>query len=191
MLYGSKKEPKRIFGTSTEKYKAFYKAAEIVAPGAMEFLELVVTYWKPYADEHAWIMPDGFEVKIPVIQTAQDLIYIPEFDQEILYQYSRIEGTAKGISLAANICHATDSYVMREVVRKCSDIEILPIHDEYLTHPNNVDQVRKAYRETLAEIAESNLLNDILSQLSGQVENVEMVDKCIADNIRKSEYAIS
>ena len=79
---------------------------------------------------------------------------------------------------------------MREVVRRCP-FEMLVTHDEFLAHPNNMNQVRQAYVDVLAEIADGNLLNSILSQVTGEEVNIEKYNTGLGDLIRDAEYAIS
>jgi len=189
-FYGSKRQPKIVFGDGTKELKAFYEVQEIVAPGAARLMQIFPTFWQPYADEHSWVMPDGFQVRKSVIQTVQELIHIPDLDEEVLFQTSEVKGKQKGISLGADICHSCDAYVMREVVKRAA-FEVLVIHDEYLCHPNHMNKLRELYIEVMAEVAESNLLSSILSQISDQDIEIEMQDSCIASAIREGEYAIS
>lgn len=96
--------PKTIFGEDTEEYQAFMEANKVIAPGAVEFMHIVQQCWQSYADYHTWVMPDGFVVIIPVIQSKVVKIEVDELDHlSFNHTVNIVEGEEKGISLAANI----------------------------------------------------------------------------------------
>ena len=189
-FYGSKKQPKLVFGEGTPELAAFYQAQYKVAPGACDLLQIIKACWQPNVDEHSWVMPDGFQVRVPVIQTKREDVYFPELEAELIFQSSEVKGKPKGISLCANIVHSVDAYVMREVVKRCN-FEMLVIHDEYMAHPNNMNTVRQTYADVLAEIAESDTLNNILNQIVGGDMQVDKLDKELGDSIRAANYALN
>ena len=78
--YGSKNKPKQVFGDGTPEYYAFYKANETVAPGACELLDILISSWQPYALDHHWVMPDGFNVHVPVMEYIEPKIEVDELD---------------------------------------------------------------------------------------------------------------
>ena len=91
-----------------------------------------------------------------------------------------------------NIVHSIDAWVVREMVRRGArkDIQIATIHDAFYAHPNDMQFVRETYRDILAELAESNLGQSILTEVAGQyVPFVKLGN--ISNLIRKSEYALS
>ena len=190
MFYGSKQQPILTFGANTPELAAFYEAQLKVAPGAYDLLHIIQSMWDPTVTEYSWVMPDGFQVRIPVIQSIQELIYFPELDEELVYQSSIIKSKEKGRCLAANVTHSIDAYLMREVVKHCP-FEMLVIHDEFLAHPNNLNKVRQTYINVLADIADSDLLNDVLSQLTNSPVSIEKMDSGLGDLIRASNYAIN
>jgi hypothetical protein len=69
--------------------------------------------------------------------------------------------------------------------------ESMTVHDAVYCHPNNVDKCRMHYRNLLAELADSSLLNDILSQLYGHDCTFEKESSNLGSYIRSSEYALS
>lgn len=68
---------------------------------------------------------------------------------------------------------------------------LVTVHDEFKAHANNVNWVRWHYREILAEIADSNVLDDILSQIHGEPGTFNKLSFNLGDQIRKSNYALS
>lgn len=68
--------------------------------------------------------------------------------------------------------------------------ELVTVHDEFKAHANNMNWVRWQYREIMAEIAESNVLDDILSQIHGVPGTFNKLSFNLAEQIRGSEYAL-
>jgi hypothetical protein len=121
VMYGSKAEPIKLFGEDTPELKAFYEAANTVAPGAWSLLQDLLQSWQAGALKHEWVLPDGFEAKIKVMQAKETRIEVDELDgASFTYQYYVNEGTQKGLSNAANVVHSVDAYVLRCIHRRCN-----------------------------------------------------------------------
>ena len=106
-MYGSKKTPKDVFGEDTPELAAFYEAAQKVAPGAWELLQDLLASWQPYALEHSWKMPDGYDVRIKVMTKKEARIEVDELDHaSFTYEFYENEGQKKGLSNAANVTHS-------------------------------------------------------------------------------------
>lgn len=272
-FYGSKAVPKALFGEDTPELAAFYKAATVVAPGAWELLQDLLASWQPYALSHEWKMPDGFDVKIKVMDKKEARIEVDELNHATFtYEFYENQGTKTGLSNVANMTHSVDAYILRSMHRRCNyddvmvqeanrliemelikrslnlntvtictdrvvyyceqykrsglaDAVILPylteettpwlsiehlkalavivegmlsyvpfelvtIHDEFKAHANNINHVRYQYKEILAEIAESNVLDDLLSQINGQAGKFNKPVSNLGDLIRNSNYAL-
>lgn len=69
--------------------------------------------------------------------------------------------------------------------------EVITIHDDFKAHPNNLNHVRSHYREILAELADSDLMQDILNQIHGSKGNFQKVTPDLSTKIRQSNYALS
>jgi hypothetical protein len=272
-FYGSKAEPKNLFGEDTPELEAFYQAAQSIAPGAWELLQDRLASWQPYALQHAWVMPDGFDARIKVMGKKEARIEVDELDHATFtYEFYENQGTKSGLSNAANLTHSVDAYVLRSMHRRCNydrelvedvamtleielleralgtqrdelpagqlayyvehyqrstvaDVVILPyldsesvkalttehlkalaqivqgmlqyspfelvtIHDEFKAHPNNMNWVRWQYKEILAEIADSSLLDDLLSQIHGVPGTFKKLSNNLGDVIRNSAYGL-
>lgn len=196
-FYGSKEEPKNTFGEDTEELKAFYAALEEIAPGPCEAMRDMLASWQPYEPYHCWTLPDGFEVVKPVSEMVDSKIEVDELGHATFtHRMEVFQGTEQGLSIAADVTHSVDAYVVREMVRRAREdggFTVLTIHDEFKCLPAYVNLMRMYYREILAEIAESDLLSDIISQIRGTpVKFKKFGDgRALADLIRHSEYAIS
>lgn len=277
-FYGSKKQPKEIFGEDTPELSAFYQAAHIIAPGAWELLQDLLASWQPYALSHQWKLPDGYDAKVKVMKKKKTRIEIDELGHATFsYEFYENEGAKNGLSNVANMTHSMDAWILRSMHRRlnydldlvsyvdqCIEMElvqrsiygnptkeainefmtnkvqyyidqytrstladavILPhldqatvtclstehlqalakivqgmlqhppfelvtVHDEFKAHANNMNQVRWMYREIMAEIADSNVLDDLLSQITGVPGTFNKLSFNLADQIRKSNYAL-
>lgn len=276
-FYGSKEVPKKLFGEDTPELDAFYKAAEIIAPGPWELLQILLAAWKPMALEHSWKLPDGYDsvVKVMTIikDTPRNRIEVDELDSTFTYVWAENLGTEKGLSLVANVTHSVDAYILRAMHRRCNydrqameyaasiieaelidrmlgaqaqeavstkvdyyvqqyarsslaDAVILPylddtnvvqlsdkhlkamskmvnemlgyqpfelvtVHDEFRAHVNNLNHVRQNYINILADLADSNLLTDLLRQITGKQDTYQKLSSNLSTLIRGSEYALS
>jgi hypothetical protein len=74
-----------------------------------------------------------------------------------------------GIFLQAHITHAVDGYVVRQMTRMADaqGFELLTTHDNFWSSPNFMQNVRENYLKILIDIANSNLMQDILRQITG------------------------
>lgn len=274
-FYGSKATPKEIFGEDTPELNAFYQAISTVAPGAWELLQDLLGSWNSYELQHAWKMPDGYDVVVKVMEKKESRIEVDELDHATFtYEFYENQGTKRGLSNAANCVHSVDAYVLRSMHRRCNydrevveqaagviqielmkrsmgqsqqsyeattpkvayytaqyyrsgiaDVVILPyldidtvacldsghlrklmtivqgmlqyrpfplvtVHDAFAAHAGNVNWVRYQYKEILAEIADSDLINDLLSQLYGMPGSFNKLSNDLGDKIRESAYGL-
>lgn len=69
--------------------------------------------------------------------------------------------------------------------------ELITIHDAFKAHPNNINHVRQNYINILADLADSNLLTDLLRQITGKQDTYQKLSNNLSTLIRGSEYALS
>lgn len=120
-FYGSQAKPLEIFGEDTPEYFAFYEALDVVAPGAGLVMGHLLSAWQPYALEHSWLMPDGFEVVIPVVEAVDFKVEVDELAHATFtHRIYENQGTKTGLSIAANVVHSVDGMVVREMNRRCN-----------------------------------------------------------------------
>ena len=191
-FYNSLANPKQSFNKA--QLKAFYETLDGLMPGAMDVMEAINEYWQYGSDVHQWTLPDGHVARVPVTEMADTRIEVDELDHRTFtYRYSKQQPSENYRSLVANIVHSVDGYVAREMVRKCHSmgIELVHIHDCFVFSPDYLQAVSEAYRETLASIAESDLLSDILSEISGEFVGIEKLSTNLSKDILNSEYMLS
>ena len=69
--------------------------------------------------------------------------------------------------------------------------EVVSVHDEFKCHANNMNWLRLHYRDIFAEMADSTILDDVLSQLYGTQGRFPKKSPNLAAKIRQSNYALS
>ena len=97
---------------------------------------------------------------------------------------------------SSNVDQLSEPHVRSLFTILCSMVEhrpfeVVTIHDEFKCHANNMNHLRKHYIEIFAELAESIVLDDILSQLHGTPGTLTKLSPNLGAQIRKSNYALS
>lgn len=150
-LYGSKKEPKRIFGEG-HLLDIFYEVMHKLAPSAWELNETMPLFWQKDTKCHSWVMPDNFHVHVKVMAAVTETVNFLNQPFDVVRKVN--EPTDTGLSLGANTVHSLDGMVVREMVRRCnydaSRIEYAQaaINGEHVTfvdEDNNVEMVLKLW----------------------------------------------
>ena len=68
---------------------------------------------------------------------------------------------------------------------------LISVHDEFKAHANNINVVRQTYIDIMAEIAESDMLSHLLTQITGEYFETEKYSENLGELIREGEYAVS
>jgi DNA-directed RNA polymerase len=194
VFYGSKAQPIKLFGEGTPALQAFYKVLNTELPGAMKLMQIMQAHWDPYTLKHEWSLPDGHVVVAPVYQKVDKKIEVDELNHATFtHRADVIMPADNGLSLAANIIHSIDGYVVREMYRRTNIlfVNMAAIHDSFWAHPNDMNLLRRTYVEILAEIADSDLISDILFEICGTRRNYIKKVPNLGDMICQSEYALS
>jgi hypothetical protein len=174
-------------------FEAFQLAQKIVTPAMTKFKELSLSIWKNYCSDKkliTWTLPDGFEVQFRPTEVKRYTLPIYGIDIDVHIRVNEPE--ERSVALGVNIIHSVDAYIAREMIRRCNraGFNIYTIHDGFFAHPNHAFKLRNIYREILAEINESRLLEDILSEITGE-EFIKINNNISKKEILSSRYAIS
>lgn len=191
-FYNSLANPRESF--NKRQLEAFYETLDGLLPGAMAVMETINNFWDYDADVHSWELPDGHIARVPVTEMDDCRIEIDELDHRTFtYRYEKQKASTNHRSLVANIVHSVDGYVAREMVRRAhaQGIELVHIHDCFVFSPDYLQTTSQLYREIMAEIASSDLLSDILSELSNTYIPVEKLTDDLPMYILASDYMLS
>ena len=194
VFYGSTQQPKLTFGDDTPELESFYTALDNIAPGGMECMRDIQGCWGGESLEHVWTLPDGHVAKVKVMVPVDKKVEIDELDHATFTHRVYVnEAQDRGLSLAANIIHSIDGYMVREMVRRAEaqGFELLTIHDSFWASPNYMNEVRQNYADILAYLADSSLLEDILNEITGQSGHLDKYTTTLSSKINSSEYALS
>ncbi len=190
--YNSESVPKKAF--NVRQLKAFNEALKGMIPGVMDVMSIINQCWQLDQDYHEWTLPDGHVAHVNVMEPCDIKLKIKELDNsQIRYRYYKQQSSENYRSLAPNIIHSIDAYILREMVRRSHEqgIQLACIHDCFMVHPNHWKAICSLYRTILMEIADSDLLSDILSQVTGTEINLEKDSNDLSGDILNSKYALS
>lgn len=91
----------------------------------------------------------------------------------------------------------TIAYVDRQIVADMIDtmpkkpFHVMTVHDCFRCHPNYGNDLRRQYNQILSDIAKSDLLGFILSQVLGQEFSAGKLDDSLWQDILETDYALS
>lgn len=116
-LYGSKAEPEKVFGDTPGLLELFFEAMGTLAPGAWRLNTAFLAMWNPEALAYHWTLPDNFNVHTKVMSTITEEV---KYDGA-LFDIAHKENLPQkeGRSIGANVTHSIDSYIVRELTRRC------------------------------------------------------------------------
>ena len=130
--YGSTAQPESVFGKGTDELDAFYEALNITIPGAVEVMDTIQACWQSDALEHSWTLPDGQVVDVKVVAPVDKKITVDELGSSFTHRIYENIPVSNGLSLAANVVHSVDAWIVREMVRNSAreGYDLLTIHDD-------------------------------------------------------------
>lgn len=186
--------PKRDLGSNN--YKKFLEVCKEEFTGPELFKKWVNLLWDD-RKTFEWIMPDNFRVSIPCfVHKEEEIECLKSKGLHISFGEYHHESNGNYRHLLANMTHAVDAYICREVIR-AFDEDLLTIHDAYLVHPNHADTLRKVYRQVLVKVYVENPIKSIIKALFGhseeyteERENKVFPIKDLQNSITKGIYAI-
>jgi len=163
-FYNSRNQPISAFGEDTPELEAFYETLSVLFPGAMNTLEALNDRWDTSATFHTFKCLDGHVSYIPVINKIEGTLAVEGL--ELPYIYNEVGTSEVATSLAPNFIHAQDAWIVRYVITKAhkEGFIVTHIHDQFDTHPNNVERVQELYIEAIRILAESRILEDFCQQ---------------------------
>jgi DNA-directed RNA polymerase len=194
VFYGSKAQPKSIFGEESPELFAFYDALKEKLPGAFELMDILKSYWRSDVTHHAWTLPDGHRAIVPVIEMDEKQLEIDELDHlRVTYRTKVLSKKRRSRSLAANIVHSIDGWVVRMMVAgaKKQGFYLAPIHDCFYAHPNNMNAVRELYVQCMVWLSKNNVLQSILSDIAGYNVRYSPRQQGLDKLVSNAEYALS
>jgi len=78
-----------------------------------------------------------------------------------------------------------------EYMESYKAFDVLAIFDSFWASPNNMNEIRQNYLNIMMEIADSNMLKDILDEIEGGDSGFKGVGPSISSKMIDAEYALS
>lgn len=193
-FYGSNALPKQVFGAGSDLLKIFDKAMATGLAGAYELLLDLQSLQDSEATSYTWTLPDGHTAHVPVMDTVTKKIEIAELNKAT-FSYRTVVNQAKDfdLSIAANVVHSLDGYVVRQLYRRAHErgYSLATIHDSFWASPLHIEDVRIGYNEELAKLADSDVLTSIFNEITGGNGVYQKRSNDLSGFIRNANYALS
>lgn len=95
--------------------------------------------------------------------------------------------------LDADTIKLVDPLVIRELLSSLPQrpFQVISVHDCFRCLPQYGNDLRRQYNRQLFEIARSNLLSWLLTQITGEPHQIGKLDETLADDILEADYALS
>lgn len=118
-FYNSVAAPERVFKSESPQ---FFKAFKEELPAVVNYSGCILEAWNESATEYSWELPDGFTVITPVlVDTTYKFKYGTfEYIYTEKHKGTKRKRSAGTKSVAANVTHSYDAYVLRELARRCN-----------------------------------------------------------------------
>lgn len=128
--------------------------------------------------------------------------YVPTPSPKLAYYLEQYERSKMpDITLLPYLTYEDAKAISTELLEKLQTIcnrmnqhapfELVTIHDEYKCSPKYMDFLRKHYIDIFAELADSEILSDILSQIHGVKGTYTKKSNNLSGFIRNSNYALT
>lgn len=106
-----------------------------------------------------------------------DVVILPYLTAENIWMVSDTQ--LKGLN---HICSMMEKY---------KPFEVVSVHDDFKCHPNNMNHLRFVYKEVLAELAESEVLSNIMRTINHCQGTYKKLSNNLGEVIRGSNYALT
>jgi DNA-directed RNA polymerase len=192
--YDSTRAAKDAFGEGTPELLAFYAALKEVVPGAWRAKTLMSNCKDPTATYYTWTLPDDHVAYVPITKTVDKNFEHDELDHLRMKFKMKLQMADPGNrSLPANITHSVDAWVCRQMVLRChqAGFWMAPVHDCFYASPKYMNEVRRFYNEILTELAQMDLLQSIVREVTGRKYTVLKVSNTLHHHILDADYALS
>lgn len=121
-----------------DKVDTFIQTMQQEAPCSVAYVNSIKTFWDGTALNHSWIMPDGFDVVVPVMDTEKEFVTLFEKPVEVSFKVNKPKKF--GLSIGANFIHSVDAMIVREMVARCYyDPDKIKDILENMDKPNSIE----------------------------------------------------
>lgn len=147
--------------------------------------------------EYNWSMPNGSRINNTINAKRSITVGVKLNGKASKMTFSFKErgcpsATYRG--LMPNINHSIDGMIMQNMVveaRNVHDFQLACIHDDFTAHPNHIRKVRSMYTEELVRLNNSDLLNEIMAEVFGELRMFTKTGDLTDEMIRECRYSLS
>jgi hypothetical protein len=125
------------------------------------------------------------------VETAKIKYYIDQYERSTVVDVAILPYLDQTTADELSTEHLQKLLRLVEGMLEYQPFELVTIHDAFLAHPNNLNHVRKQYANILADLADSELLSDLFSQIHGQPMKFSKLSQNLGEVIRTSNYSLS
>lgn len=192
-FFNSEVVPNKVF--TKKQLDTFYKVLDINLEGASYIKDTINDAFKDGTTETKWKLDDYHDIYYPNIEYKEFECFLNVNDEKIYfdYKYKTINKTDNYRSLAPNIIHSIDSLICKNLIKNCAlqGAEVVHIHDCFVFSPKHYELVKHAYKKELALLLNNNILERILTSISGKKYKIESFKEISFDSVMNGIHAIS
>ena len=123
-FYGSNAQPVKIFGNGTPELDAFFTMCEKRLKGCWELKEDLIALGQTPKSEHNWTLPDGFQARVVSTTKERQQCEVAELEgYKFITEYKEYGKETSTISLAANVIHSIDGWMVRDITQVNYDVD--------------------------------------------------------------------
>lgn len=131
--------------------------------------------------------------------TGADALELADVDLEVYLNHWKRTGIVDVVILPAikykNVSQLPTEYIVQlqsilDGMLTYKPFEVITIHDSFACHANNCNHLRQQYINILMDLADSNLMQDILGQIMGKEVKLNKLSNNLKDYIKESNYGI-
>ena len=135
---------------------------------------------------------DGYNTQIGPVQGTKLAYYIEQYERSgmadvVILPYIKDGHQTQYLGTE----HMDKLVAVIQGMLQYQPFEVVGVHDEFKCHPNHMNHLRQQYINIFAELAESNILADILSQIHGTQGTYPKLSNNLGELIRNSNYSLS
>jgi DNA-directed RNA polymerase len=166
-FYWSVKTPQRVFKADYQLFRSTIKEMVPSVNYAMNKLIEVSKIARNEVTQKVQFPFGRLEYDTKVLKEID--FYHSKLDIRIHHYMYKTKKDPNYKGLVARIVHYIDGWIVSQMINR-NDFEIIPIHDCFYTHPNNIDKMRSTYRNIIRDLYDMNLLESICSQFGVKID---------------------
>ena len=194
-FYSSTRTPKRVFG---EHVQAFYDLMENMLPGAYDVTETLKGCQGYIEDSYEFKAPCNSNIVIRQQVIERQKIELkseyPDMDTWYVTHERRVWGRKpKDKSIPANVAHAADGWVVRQVIKACNaqGFPAYHCHDKWFCSPVHMNKLRYTHKLVMAELSKMDWLSQVVRDITGLEDySYKKISTNLHETIMKANYNI-